>query len=49
MIPSENEEWNGMEFGVLDFVLLFILLIYIFFSQLNYYLDKHKEKNFLTT
>ena len=57
MIPDEDRKWsrqkmrNGMEWSLVSWILfyfLFYLYIY-FFSQLNYYLDKHKEKNILTT
>ena len=41
MIPDEDRKWsrqkkrNAMKFGFLDFVLLFILVIYIFFLNLT--------------
>ena len=40
MIPPEKEEWNG-----LVFLIFFTFYIYVF-SQLNYYVDKHKEKKY---
>ena len=47
MIPLENEEWNGVWFSWIFFT--FYSIHVYFFSQLNYYVDKHKEKNILTT
>ena len=45
MIPPENEELNGVWFSWI-FLTFYFIYVYIFFSQLNSYVDKHKGKTF---